>query len=117
LVALKREPDIPRDALAGTVVGVERWYRLTIDRDRILARARRASRIDKNVRDIRAIGYDVETCSAAVSGERKTITCPGETGDKSHHSEQRKPSESFHKHPFTVLACPSHASFPETGPA
>jgi hypothetical protein len=71
LVARKREPDLPQDALAGAVVCVELCNLLTIDADRILARARRAGRIDNNVRDVRAIGRDVEACrgGAAVAGE------------------------------------------------
>jgi hypothetical protein len=46
-----------------------------------------ASRIDKNVSDIRAIGYDVETPGAAVAGERKAITCSGKTGGQDHHGK------------------------------
>jgi hypothetical protein len=48
-----------------------------------------ASRIDKNVSDIRAIGYDVKIPSAAVAGERKAITCPGKTSGEDHHGKQK----------------------------
>src|SRR5882724_4178220 len=92
LVALKRKPDLPRNALTGAVVCVELFDRFTIDRDRIRARARRTCRIDKNMGDIPAIGHDVEACSAAVASERKAITRPGKTGGRGHHSEQKKPS-------------------------
>ena len=78
LVGMQREPEIPREALAGAVVGVELGDRLPIDGDQILTRARVAVRIDKNVGDVRAIGRKVKTwpglCRAAVAGEER---CPG----------------------------------------
>jgi len=68
LVALKRKPDIPRDVLAGAVVCVELFDRLTIDGDGIIARTRWTTcRNDKNVCDVRAIGRNVEACRTAVA--------------------------------------------------
>ena len=73
LVGMKREPHIPWDVLAGAIIGVELFDRLTIDGNRIRARARVAARIDKNVGDVRAIARDVDACRAdaavAVAGE------------------------------------------------
>jgi hypothetical protein len=63
LGSMKRKPNIPRDALAGTIVCGEMFDRLTIDGDRKIARAPRASCINKNVRDVRAITQDVKACS------------------------------------------------------
>src|SRR5262249_29846656 len=80
LAALKREPDIPRNALTWAVVCMEFYDRLTIDGDRKLARTCPESRINENVRNIPALACDIEACSAAVAGKRKAERSKG------HHS-------------------------------